>query len=105
MITRMKANGTYDQSLIAITADHGFSFQVGVSDRRTATRSNIDEIAPVPLFIKAPGQTRGRTSSAYARTVDVVPTIADLLNFTTALPHRRQLGVLAQRCVPAGPCG
>ncbi len=86
MIARMKANGTYDQALIAITADHGFAFQVGVRDRRTATRSNVDEIAPVPLFIKAPGQTRGRTSSAYARTVDVVPTIADLLNFR--LPYR-----------------
>jgi len=86
MITRMKANGTYDPSLIAITADHGISFQVGVKDRRTATRSNIDEVAPVPLFIKAPGQRRGRTSSAYARTVDVVPTIADLLNFK--MPYR-----------------
>ena len=25
MLARMKANGTYDQSLIVITADHGFS--------------------------------------------------------------------------------
>ena len=81
MITRMKANGTYNPSLIAITADHGFSFQVGVKDRRTVTRSNIDEIAPVPLFIKSPGQTRGRTSAVYARTIDVVPTIADILKF------------------------
>ena len=86
MVAKMKANGSYDQSLIAITADHGFAFEVGVKDRRTVTRSNIDEIAPVPLFIKAPGQTRGRTSSAYARTIDVVPTIADLLNFH--LPYK-----------------
>lgn len=86
MIAKMKANGSYDQSLIAITADHGIAFEVGVKDRRTVTRGNIDEIAPVPMFIKAPGQTRGRTSSAYARTIDVVPTIADLLNFK--LPYK-----------------
>ncbi len=80
LIAKMKANGSYDQSLIAITADHGFAFDVGVRDRRTVTRRNIDEIAPVPMFIKAPGQTRGRISAAYARTIDLVPTIADLLN-------------------------
>ena len=80
LFARMKANGSYDQSLIAITADHGFAFEVGVRDRRTATRRNIDEIAPVPMFIKAPGQRRGRTSAAYARTIDLVPTIADILN-------------------------
>jgi len=80
LLAKMKANGSYDQSLIAITADHGFAFDVGVRDRRTVTRRNIDEIAPVPMFIKAPGQKRGRTSAAYARTIDLVPTIADVLN-------------------------
>lgn len=80
LVAKMKANGSYDQSLIALTADHGFAFDVGVRDRRTVTRGNIDEIAPVPMFVKAPGQTKGRTSSAYARTIDLVPTIADVLN-------------------------
>lgn len=80
LFARMRANGTFDQALIAVTADHGFAFEVGVKDRRTVTPSNIDEIAPVPLFIKRPGQTRGGTSSTYARTIDVVPTIADILN-------------------------
>ena len=59
---------------------------MGVKDRRTGhPLSNIDEIAPVPLFIKAPGQPAG-ARSAYARTIDVVPTIADILNFR--LPYR-----------------
>jgi hypothetical protein len=86
MFRRMVANGTFDQALIVITADHGFAFEVGVKDRRTVTPSNIDEIAPVPMFVKAPGQRRGRTSAAYARTIDLVPTIADVLNFK--LPYR-----------------
>ncbi len=81
LFERMKREGTFQNTLIAITADHGIAFELGVKDRRTATRGNVDEIAPVPLFIKAPGQTRGRIDRSYVRTVDVVPTIADILNF------------------------
>jgi hypothetical protein len=80
LFARMRANGTFNKALIAVTADHGISFQVGVKDRRTVTPSNIDEVAPVPMFIKRPGQTRGSTSSVYARTIDLVPTIADILH-------------------------
>lgn len=88
LFKRMVANGTFDQALIAVIADHGFSFEVGVKDRRTVTRRNIDEIAPVPMFVKAPGQRRGRTSRAYVRTTDLVPTIADLLN--VKMPYRAE---------------
>ncbi len=86
LFARMIANGTFDQALIVIVADHGFALEVGVKDRRTADRSNVDEIAPVPLFVKAPGQRRGVTSTAYANTTDVVPTIADVLNIR--MPYR-----------------
>src|ERR687893_328708 len=86
MFTRMRENGTFDTSLIVVTADHGMAFEVGVKDRRTATRANIDEIAPVPLFIKAPAQRRGRTDGSYVRTIDIVPTMADVLNIR--MPYR-----------------
>ncbi len=86
MFTRMRQNGTFDTSLIVVTADHGMAFEVGVNDRRTATRANIDEIAPVPLFIKAPAQRRGRTDRSYVRTIDIVPTMADVLNIR--MPYR-----------------
>ncbi len=80
LFARMRASGSFNQALIAITADHGISSEVGVKDRRTVTPSNIDEVAPVPMFVKRPGQVRGGTSSAYVRTIDLVPTIADILN-------------------------
>lgn len=88
LFAKLRAAGILDKALIAVTADHGMAFEVGVKDRRTVTRSNIDEIGPVPLFIKAPGQRRGRTDLSYVRTIDIVPTIADILNFR--LPYRHE---------------
>jgi hypothetical protein len=70
----------YDDTLIVVTADHGFAWQVGVPTRRSVTRSNVKELGPVPLFVKAPSQTRGRVNDALAQTLDVTPTIADVLN-------------------------
>ncbi len=51
-----------------------------MKDRRKVTQGNVDEVAPIPLFIKAPGQRAGRVNRAYARTIDIVPTMADILN-------------------------
>ncbi len=86
MLDGMQKDGILDRSLIVITADHGLSSQVGVDNRRVATRANVDEVAPVPLFIKAPGQRRGRTVRSYVRTTDVVPTIAGILGLR--MPYR-----------------
>jgi hypothetical protein len=80
LLSRLKRQGMYDDTLIVVTADHGFSWQVGVPTRRRVSRSNVEELAPVPLFVKKPGQTRGRVSKALARTLDIAPTIADALN-------------------------
>jgi len=81
LIRQLKRQGIYDDTLIVATADHGIAFQVGVETRRSVNQSNVEELTPVPLFVKQPGQQRGRVSSAYARTLDVTPTIADVLGW------------------------
>jgi len=81
LLRRLKRLGIYDDTLIAVTADHGIAFQVGVETRRSVNDSNVEELTPVPLIIKAPGQHRGRVSRVYARTLDVTPTIADVLGY------------------------
>ena len=86
LIRRLRQQRLFDRALIVVTADHGTSFEIGVRDRRQVTRGNIDEVAPVPLFVKTPGQRHGRVSRAYASTLDVVPTIADVLGIP--LPYR-----------------
>jgi hypothetical protein len=81
LVRQLKREGIYDDTLIVATADHGIAFQVGVETRRSVSQSNVEELTPVPLFVKRPGQRRGRISDAYARTLDVTPTIADVLGW------------------------
>jgi hypothetical protein len=81
LIERLKATGLYDRSLIIITADHGVSFRAGDS-RRYVTKNNYQDIMPIPLFIKIPGQKRGVISDRNVETVDILPSIMDVLDAT-----------------------
>ena len=82
LVRRMKREGIYDEALIALTADHGIAFELGVKDRRKVSESNVDEVAPVPFFVKAPGQHDGAVNDAQVTAMDLVPTIADVLDVT-----------------------
>ena len=79
LVGHLKRTGQYDDALIVVTADHGVSFKQGQFDRRQANRDNMDEIAPVPLFVKRPGQSRGVVDDSIVESTDVLPTVADLL--------------------------
>ena len=76
IVARMKATGVYDRASLVVMSDHGVSFRVGATDRRTIVPSNAFDVAPIPLFIKAPGQRRGRIDRSLMRTYDVLPTVA-----------------------------
>jgi Sulfatase len=79
LLDRLRRTGQLKRALIVVTADHGYSFQVGVRSRRLLSEHNVEEIAPVPFFVKAPGQTEGQVDESLVRNIDVVATIADLL--------------------------
>jgi hypothetical protein len=79
LLDRLEEEDLLDRSVIVVTADHGGAHEPGKATR-TATMETLSEIAPVPLFIKASGQRRGKVSDVPAQAVDVVPTIADLLD-------------------------
>jgi hypothetical protein len=76
VVARLRATGLYDRALLVVTADHGVSFRAG-QKRRPLSPANLQDIAYVPLFVKTPGQERGRVVTGLARTTDIVPTIAD----------------------------
>ena len=76
LLARLRATGLYDRALLIVTADHGVSFRAA-EKRRPLSPANLEDIAYVPLFVKAPGRQRGSELRTLARTIDVVPTIAD----------------------------
>jgi hypothetical protein len=83
LLRRLRDTGLYDSSLIVITADHGASFRPGDS-RRLVTPTNHADIMAVPLFIKYPHQRQGGIDDRNAQTIDILPTIADVLEVKLA---------------------
>jgi hypothetical protein len=75
----LKDEGMWDKSLIVVAADHGVAFP-HARERRRLTRENAGEIAPVPLLIKAPGQKTAKVNRSWVSTIDILPTIFDVLN-------------------------
>jgi Sulfatase len=72
--------GIYDDSLVVVVADHGIAIKPDVVHRRVVLPDTVGEIAAVPLFIKRPHQTVGGVDDYRAETIDVLPTIADVLD-------------------------
>jgi hypothetical protein len=78
LIAKLKETGLYERSLIVVTADHGASFVPGESFK-DPTASNYADILSVPLLVKSPYQSGGLIDDRNAETIDVLPTIADVL--------------------------
>lgn len=74
LVRKMKADGTWDEALFVVTADHGAAFQAGGS-RRMLNVFNGSWIVPVPLFIKYPGQQQGKLVRGTADGRDIAPTV------------------------------
>jgi hypothetical protein len=78
ILDRLEEIGSYDEALVVVVADHGVAFRPN-GERRRVHEGNLEEIAFVPLFVKAPGQRQGGVEDAHVRTVDILPTMAELL--------------------------
>jgi hypothetical protein len=76
---RLKSERLWDESLIVVAADHGVAFP-HARERRRLNRQTAREIAPIPLLIKAPFQKRAKIDRAWVETIDILPTIFDILN-------------------------
>jgi hypothetical protein len=75
---KLRDEGIWDDALIVVAADHGVAFP-RARERRRLGRETAPEIAPIPLFVKAPGQKRPRVDDAWVETIDILPTIFDVL--------------------------
>jgi hypothetical protein len=79
LLDRLEAAGTLDESVIVLTADHGVSF-VADAPRRRIVPESFGGVGYVPMFMKAPGQRDGVVDDTPRETVDVFPTLADMLD-------------------------
>jgi hypothetical protein len=78
ILDRLEETAMFEESMIVITADHGFAFHAGCS-RRDPQRETLSDLIPVPLLIKYPHQTESIVSDQNVETIDIVPTIAEVL--------------------------
>jgi len=79
VISQLEGSGTYEEALIVVISDHGVSVRPDIYHRREATEETIGDIAAIPLFIKRPFDTGGNVDRYRAETIDVLPTVADVL--------------------------
>jgi hypothetical protein len=79
LVRRLKEVGLYDRAVIVVTADHGSSFRPD-DEPRILTRTNVGDVASVPLFVRAPGQRRGRIDDSAVDSTDILPLIARQLH-------------------------
>jgi len=86
LIDHLRAVGVWDEALVVVIADHGVAYRIS-ERRRRAVPSNLELLAPVPAFIKAPRQDSGKVSDVYLRTIDVLPTMASILHVRLPWAH------------------
>jgi hypothetical protein len=84
VVANLRRRGLYDDSLIVVTADHGAAFTPGEEVRPGLESGDFpartyEQIMWVPLMIKAPLQRQGDVSDANMQSVDLLPTIADMI--------------------------
>jgi hypothetical protein len=75
---KLFSEGIYDDTLLIIMADHGVAFEPW-QPRRKITDVNNNEILKIPLFIKLPKQKLGRIDKRIVTSVDVLPTIIEVI--------------------------
>lgn len=78
LINFLKEKKIYNEALIIFTSDHGVSYMANDYRRRLSV-SNVSDLLFTLLLIKTPGQKRGIVSDFDAESIDILPTIADVL--------------------------
>jgi len=87
LIRDLKQRGLWNKAIVVVTADHGINFDPSTY-RRIAYPGDFGGIANSILFIKYPGQHKAKVSVQHTHTIDILPTIAQVLGIK--LPFKIQ---------------
>lgn len=82
LLERLDELGALGEVILVVTADHGAAFQPGERVRGMSD-ATLSSLVPVPLFITIPG-AEGTISDEPVELVDVVPTLAEILDADTS---------------------
>lgn len=86
LIARLREVGAYDKSLVIITSDHGASYREGRPRRIPRLEEhNLSDVLHVPLLVKLPDQRDGQVVDRIVETVDILPTILDVIGAKASL--------------------
>ena len=85
VLTKLRAENLLDKSLLIVTADHGEGFVPG-EQARTMDAATAADLSWIPMFMKLPNQSKGVLDERNWTHVDLVPTIANVVNVT--LPQK-----------------
>ncbi|MFM7059186.1 MAG: sulfatase-like hydrolase/transferase [Planctomycetota bacterium] len=78
ILDTLSENGQLEKTLLVVTSDHGMCFVPGKS-LRDPSQETLADLLPVPLFIRLPGQAQNAISDRNVETIDILPTIAEVL--------------------------
>ncbi len=81
LVDRLESLDLFDRSVIAITADHGASFQPGRSHRLPGpdpSGGQLLDLVSVPLIVKAPFQDQARVDDGEMSLVKLMPRLLEL---------------------------
>ena len=70
-----------DDALVVVVSDHGTSLTPPDAGRNL-TDTNREEVLRMAMFVKQPGQQEGELRDDSAQTIDVMPSIVDLLDIS-----------------------
>jgi hypothetical protein len=84
LVDTLRQRGVYDDALVILTSDHGIAFEPGGPIRGLEGQDlddrTLSDLLWVPLIVKEPHQRQGEVNDDDVTTLDVVPTIADVLD-------------------------
>jgi len=93
LLRGLARRGRLDRTLVIVTADHGE--ELWDHHQFFHGQSLYDELLHVPLLVRFPSVGHGQVVEHLVRTVDIVPTIAEVLGHATAGGDGRSLRPLA----------
>ena len=79
---KLKSYDLYDDSLIIVYGDHTPVLPAFTAGSITYDPTSVQE-KEVPLFVKLPNETTGKTYANQGTHLDIMPTVLDLLGITT----------------------